>query len=60
MVQTDNYRVEMKKKLHDIKKQIEQLKAKADVLKKEKAKEFYDHLEKFHAQQEEVKLKLQE
>lgn len=54
------YRVEMEKKLHDLNKQIEELKARADVLEKEKVKEFYDHLEKFNAHQKEVKQKLQE
>jgi hypothetical protein len=60
MMAEGNYRVEMEKKLHNLNRQIEELKTKVDVLEDERTREFYEHLDDFNALQEEAKSRLQE
>jgi len=60
MVDENDYRLEMEKKLNDLSRKINELKAKVTVLGEEKNREFYKHLDEFNAQHEELKSKLQD
>jgi hypothetical protein len=51
--------MEMEEKLTDLSTKIEELKTKVDVLGDHESKKFYEHLEEFNAQQEELKTQLQ-
>jgi Cdc6-like AAA superfamily ATPase len=60
MTEIIDYRAEMGKKLDILNKKVDELKTKVDALEGQKARQFYQHLEKFNTQQEEARTKLQD
>jgi hypothetical protein len=59
MTDISDYQVEMEKKLDNLSRKIDEIKTRVDVLEEQKKREFYDHLEEFNAQQNELKDQLQ-
>jgi len=60
MLDDMGYRLEMEKKLNDLNRKIDELKKKVNVLEAQKSREFYERLEQFKTQHEELKSKVRD